>query len=78
MAQEVSEQETLHKQRNIMAVMAAISATLVAAGILLGDQAVLGNLIIISLFLTMGPYFFFKYSKYMWTKSLAVTPGKIP
>jgi len=57
-------------QRTIMIVMAAISSVLIITGIAVGDAAILGNIIIIAMFLTAGPYFFFKYSRYMWVKSL--------
>jgi flagellar protein FlaJ len=57
-------------QRRIIIAMAVLSSALIFVGIALGDAAVLGNLIIISIFLTAVPYFFFRYSKYMWVKSL--------
>ena len=59
-----------HHQRKILATMGIISCVMIIIGIALGDAAVLGNFIIISMFLTAGPYFFFRYSKYMWVKSL--------
>ncbi|MCK4714394.1 MAG: type II secretion system F family protein [Candidatus Aenigmarchaeota archaeon] len=64
--------ENENNQRTIMIVMAAISSVLIITGIAVGDAAVLGNIIIIAMFLTAGPYFFFKYSKYMWVKSLEI------
>ena len=57
-------------QRKVLLLAAGISAALIAAGILLGDAGILGNLIIMSIFITAIPYFFFKYSKYMWVKSM--------
>jgi flagellar protein FlaJ len=58
------------KQRRTMIIMSAMSAFLITGGVALGDAAILGNLIILSIFLTAVPYFFFKYSRYVWVKSL--------
>ncbi len=59
-----------NNHKKIMVASAGLSAALLAIGMLLGDAAVLGNLLIISIFLVAGPYFFFKYSRYMWVKGL--------
>jgi flagellar protein FlaJ len=66
----MSEEEKAHSQKRTLAVMAVISTGLILGGIAIGDAAVLGNLVIISIFLTAVPYFFFKYSRYLWVKSL--------
>lgn len=55
-----------------MMTMLAISIGLILLGIALGDAAILGNLIVISAFLIAVPYFFFKYSRYVWVKSLEI------
>jgi flagellar protein FlaJ len=55
-----------------MMIMLVVSIGLILLGIALGDAAILGNLIVISSFLVAVPYFFFKYSKYVWVKSLEV------
>jgi flagellar protein FlaJ len=39
-------------------------------GIALGDIAVLGNLIILAAFISVVPFFIYKYSHFMWLKSL--------
>lgn len=57
-------------QTRIIIYMAIISAAIIIAGMLFGNAALLGNLIIIALLITAGPYFFFRYSRYMWVKSL--------
>ena len=57
-------------QRRIIMYMGIISAVLIIVGIGFGNAALLGNLIIIALLITAGPYFFFRYSRYMWVKSL--------
>lgn len=56
------------KQGMILISTTAISALLIFLGILLGDPGVLGNIIIITIFITAVPYFIFKYSAYMWVK----------
>jgi flagellar protein FlaJ len=64
------EDEKSKGQKKTLAITAVISAGLILGGIAIGDAAVLGNLIIIAIFLTAVPYFFFKYSRYLWVKSL--------
>jgi flagellar protein FlaJ len=65
-------EEEKDNQKRIMIIVSAMSACLIVAGMALGDPAILGNLIIISIFLTAVPYFFFKYSRYLWVKSLEI------
>ncbi len=48
----------------------AISAILIFIGIILGDPAVLGNLIFISLFIALVPYFLYRYTRFLWIKSI--------
>ncbi|MEM5812307.1 MAG: type II secretion system F family protein [Candidatus Aenigmatarchaeota archaeon] len=48
----------------------AISIILIFIGILLGDVPILGNLIIISVFISIVPYVFYKYSKFLWIRGL--------
>ena len=59
-------------QKTVIMIMMVVSAGLILVGTLLGDPAVLGNLIIISVFITAIPYFLFKYSEYLWVKSLEI------
>jgi flagellar protein FlaJ len=65
-----SEEKKKGDQKIIMVAVSLISTVLIFAGILIGDLAVMGNMIIIAIFITAIPYFFFKYSGYMWIKSL--------
>ena len=58
------------RQRKAMLVAAAASMGIILTGIALGDAAILGNLIIIAAFLAAVPYFLFKYSRYVWVRSL--------
>ncbi len=66
----LSEEEKIYGQKKIIAIMSIISAGLIMGGIAMGDAAIMGNLIMIAIFLTAVPYFFFKYSRYLWVKSL--------
>jgi flagellar protein FlaJ len=51
-------------------VPALVSAALIALGIIIGDSAVLANLIIIAVFVFIVPFFLYKYSKHMWIKGI--------
>lgn len=57
------------KQKIVTASM-SVSISLILVGMLLGDVAVLGNLVIIAAFISVVPFFLYKYSKFMWLKSL--------
>ncbi len=71
MAHKVKSKEMRMKdQRTILIFTSVISSILIVAGILLGDAGVMGNLIIMATFLVAIPYFSFKYSEYMWLKSM--------
>lgn len=49
----------------------AIGAVVIAVSILLaGDPGVVGNSIIIAMFIAVVPYFAYRYSKYAWLKSV--------
>lgn len=49
----------------------AIGAAVVALSIIfVGDVAVIGNSIIIAMFIAIVPFFLYRYSKYAWLKSL--------
>ena len=49
----------------------AISAAVVALSIIfVGDVAVIGNSVIIAMFIAIVPFFLYRYSKYAWLKSL--------
>jgi len=57
------------KQKTIIG-SATLAIALIVIGLIIGDVGVLGNLIIIAVFMSMGPYFIYNYSKMMWLKSL--------
>jgi flagellar protein FlaJ len=60
----------LNTKQKIVTGSLTASMVLIAIGIAIGDPAVLGNLIIIAAFVFMFPFFFYKYSHFMWLKSL--------
>ena len=59
----------LDQRRKILLGSTAVSVALIVIGIILGDPALLGNLIIISIFAFIIPLFFERYTKYMWIKA---------
>ena len=73
MEQLMSKDSGKENQKTVLIATSAVSAILIFVGILLGDAGVLGNIIIITVFITAVPYFIFKYSRYMWVKSLENT-----
>ncbi|RLJ10362.1 MAG: hypothetical protein DRP15_00150 [Candidatus Aenigmatarchaeota archaeon] len=62
--------ENLTLKQKVIIIPASISICLIVIGILLGDAAVLANLIIISFFISVVPYFLYRYSRFMWIKGL--------
>ncbi len=60
----------MEKKNKITAASTTMAVGLIAAGIMLGDPATLGNIIIIAVLVSFGPYFIYRYSKMMWIKSL--------
>jgi len=57
-------------KQKILTVSLGISIALIVIGLALGDVAILGNLVIISAFISVTPFFLYKYSHFMWIKSL--------
>lgn len=57
-------------KRKVIIVPSCISIALILVGLVLGEVGVLGNLIIISIFITVTPYFIYRYSKFLWVKSI--------
>jgi flagellar protein FlaJ len=57
-------------KRKMVIVPSCISIALILVGIVMGDVGVLGNLIIISILITVTPYFVYRYSKFLWVKSI--------
>lgn len=60
----------LNTKQKIITVSLAVSIVLIVIGLMLGDPAVLGNLVIISVFVFIVPFFLYKYSHFMWMRSL--------
>jgi flagellar protein FlaJ len=58
------------KKQQIVTISVSVSVVLILIGILLGDVGILGNLVIIAAFISVVPFFVYKYSKYMWLKSV--------
>lgn len=54
----------MSKQRRILLICLAISAILIAVGIISSNTGVLGNMIILSVFIVAMPQFFMTYEKY--------------
>lgn len=48
----------------------AVSIVLVTIGLMLGDPAVLGNLVIIAALVFIVPFFLYRYSHLMWIRSM--------
>jgi flagellar protein FlaJ len=63
-------QKSKKKKRTVLLVSTLVAANIIIVGLLIGDPAVMGNLVIIAAFLVAIPYFLFKYSRYAWVKSL--------
>ncbi len=57
-------------KRKVIIIPSSISIALIVLGLFVGDVGVLGNLIIISIFITITPYFIYKYSKFLWVKAI--------
>ena len=58
------------KRKKTTLLPAGVSISLIILGLILGDVAVLGNLVIISVLISIVPYFLYKYSKFMWLKGI--------
>ena len=66
----MEEKEKISKKQKIIIIPGAFSTVLIAIGIILGDVPVLGNLVIISVFISVVPYFIYRYSQFLWIKSV--------
>lgn len=60
----------METKRKVVIIPSSISIALIMLGVFLGDVGVMGNLIIISTFITITPYFVYRYSKFLWVKSI--------
>jgi flagellar protein FlaJ len=57
-------------KQKIITISVTSSIILIFAGLLTGDIAVTGNLIILSVIISIVPYFLWKYSQLMWLRSI--------
>ena len=62
-------EELTHRQRTILTSM-TISVVLVLVGMVIGDPALVGNLVIISIFVIVIPIFLQSYSQFVWIRAL--------
>jgi flagellar protein FlaJ len=60
----------LNPKQKIILISLTSSLMMVFIGLLTGDVAVIGNLLILSVIISVVPYFLWKYSKLMWLKSI--------
>ena len=60
----------LGKKQKTTLVFACIAVMLIVFGLILGDSGVIGNLVIISIFLVIIPFFFQKYSEMLWVRAV--------
>ena len=67
---EEDEKKKLSQKQKVIILPAMASVVLIALGLIIGDIPVLGNLIIIAVFVSVVPYFIFKYTQFLWLKSL--------
>ena len=59
-----------NSEKRVIFIPLLISVVLVAVGMLIGDVPILGNLVMISIFLCVTPYFIYKYMQFLKIKSL--------
>jgi len=66
----VFEMKMLDKRTKTLIGLSITGMVMILSGVIIGDPGILGNLIIIAVFISVTPYFLFKYSDYAWVKSL--------
>jgi len=59
----------MESRQKVIVVPIVVSAALIAFGLAIGDAPIFGNLIIISIFIMIIPYFLYRYSKFMWIRA---------
>jgi flagellar protein FlaJ len=62
--------ESLTNKQKVIIAPSLVSIFLIITGIVIGDIPVLGNLVIISVFICIVPYFLFKYIQFLWIKGI--------
>ena len=63
-------QMELNKKMKILLICVVVDVMLVAVGFLSGDMGILGNLLVISVFVFVVPQFLLKYSEFVWIKAV--------
>jgi flagellar protein FlaJ len=58
------------REKTILVPLAIGISIVILSFVLIGDMAVVGNSVIIALFISTVPYFTYKYSRYAWVKSI--------
>jgi flagellar protein FlaJ len=53
-------------------ILAAVGAVLIVLGVLLNDPGVMGNLIILAVFINLFPHFIYKYTGMMWIRNAEI------
>jgi len=57
-------------KNKIIIASTTLAVVLIFIGMMTGDTGTLGNIIIIAVFVSTGPYFLYRYSRLMWLRSL--------
>ncbi|MBW1840123.1 MAG: type II secretion system F family protein [Deltaproteobacteria bacterium] len=60
----------LDKRTKTLMGLSMAGLVMIAVGVIIGDPGILGNMIIIAVFISVTPYFLFRYSDYMWMRAL--------
>jgi flagellar protein FlaJ len=60
----------LNAKQKVIIAPAIVSVVLIVAGVIIGDIPVFGNILIISVFICVIPYFLYRYSKFLWIKGV--------
>lgn len=60
----------METKRKVIVVPSLISIIMIVISMITGDVGVIGNVIIISIFITITPYFIYRYSKFLWVKAV--------
>ncbi len=66
------EKTQLTQAQKIIIVLAIVGAGLLVTGVIIGDSGLMGNLIIIALFINVLPYFLYRYSRFVWLRNVEI------
>lgn len=62
--------EEIEKKRKLILISTVVSVVLISIGLVTGEPSIIMNLLVISVFVFVVPLFVYKYSQYVWLKSL--------